>query len=77
MKAIKKPIPIEVLEFDPAQIPTGVLTVERDGEWKVFNRLHGSWIGVKSGDYLNVGSMADVYPIDRDTFLRTYDPVVE
>lgn len=78
MKAVKKAVVIEVVEFDPHDIvPVGaMLQVDPDdGSWRVFNELHTSWIGVKPGDYLNVTSLADVYPIDRAYFESHYDVV--
>lgn len=79
MKAIKKPIPIEIVEFDPNSLsPDGVSISGNDEEpsaFAVFNKLHSSWIGLKPGDYLNVTDLGDVYPIDRATFERTYDVV--
>lgn len=78
MKAVKKPIPIEVVEFDPDDIPNGVQISGNDDPpeaYGVFNQLHSSWIGIKRGDYLNVTDLTDVYPIDRATFERTYTVV--
>jgi hypothetical protein len=56
MKAIKKPVPIEVVVYDPAgtahpgvQIGAGAGT---GGQTAVWNELHKSWIGLSEGDYL-------------------------
>jgi hypothetical protein len=81
MKAIKKPIPIEVVVFDPAApLTLPIFVVWRRNDplgYSVFNALHGSWIDVQIGDYLNVSDQTgrDIHPIDRATFERTYDVV--
>lgn len=82
MKAVKRPILIEVWEFQPgSEAPLSVqirTTVNGVGpRYQVLNNLHGSWIDVKPGDYLNVTDTSgrDIYPIDRKTFEQTYDLV--
>lgn len=83
MKAVKKPIPIEVVEFQPdtrGVLPVSVMwRSNSDDTYAVFNSLHNSWIEVKPGDYLNVNDQTgrDIYPIDRETFERTYDIVID
>jgi hypothetical protein len=73
-QAVKKPIPITVFELtENATLPAGVNLQGEPGDLRVWNELHKSWIGVKTGDYLNVTDPKDVYPIDRDTFEKTYD----
>lgn len=78
MKAVKKPIPIEVVIFDPHTTDLPAYVQWRSNEqaftYAVFNALHSSWIEVKPGDYLNVNDRTghDIYPIDRATFERTY-----
>lgn len=79
MKAVKKPIAIDVTVFEASRVPEGV-KVKYDNSpeslgWHVFNELHGSWIGVKEGDFLNVTSLQDVYPIDASYFSMNYDVV--
>lgn len=85
MKAVKKPIPIEVEEFQPDKLPwpgkmcSGTYEIKSPYAgavfYRVFNELHNSWINVNPGDYLNVSDKTgrDIYPIDRATFERTYD----
>lgn len=82
MKAIKKPIPIDVEEFQPDRRPwpLGVVNnVTGDDlttpQYQVWNALHSSWITIQPGDYVNVVDGQDLYPIDRATFERTYDIV--
>lgn len=79
MKAVKKPIPIEVEEFQPEKLPwpPQVHAKPLKGCYEVFNDLHQSWITIQPGDYVNVTDKTgrDIYPIDRATFARTYDIV--
>lgn len=80
MKAVKKPIPITVEEFRPDRKPWPMNVQADDSglngrEYFVWNQLHGSRIGLKPGDYVNVSDPADTYPIDSETFNRTYDVV--
>ncbi len=79
MKAIKKPIPIEIEEFQPHRRPWPICVEEGETgstmRYCVVNKLHGSRIGIKPGDFINVSDKTgtDIYPIDRDTFMKTYD----
>lgn len=77
MKAIKKPIPIEVEEFQPNVQPWPKQVHSTPQGYEVFNALHESWIKIQPGDYVNVTDKSgqDIYPIDRATFERTYDIV--
>ena len=81
MKAIKKPIPIEVVVFDPlgpghpgVKIGAGAGTEYKPAVW---NALHQSWIGLSPGDYLNVTNPKDIYPIAKAVFETTYEVVEE
>lgn len=56
-KAVKKPIPVRCIEIDE---PFEVETME------------GVMKG-KKGDYLIVGINGEMYPIDREIFMKTYD----
>lgn len=81
MKAIKRPIPIDVVKFPPDAgdvIPVDVtLRSSEKGRWEVWNALHASWVGFSEGDYLNVTNEQDVYPIEAQVFAVTYDVVDE
>lgn len=81
MKAIKRPIPITVVVFDPtiaaANQWTGLLRPKVGRGWEIWNERHASWIGVQPGDYLNVSDPGDVYPIAKGVFDATYDIVDE
>ena len=59
IKAIKKPIPIDVVQIDE---PFTVETME------------GLMKG-KAGDYLVYGVNGEMYPIDLEIFYKTYDIV--
>lgn len=79
-KAIKKPIPIEVEEFQPDRAPWPLCVELKGGDmygYFVYNRLHDSFIKIQPGDYINVTDKTgcDIYPIDRITFEKTYDIV--
>ena len=47
----------------------------RTGEYYVWNELHRSEITLKVGDMVRVDDPNDTYPIDRQTFEATYEPV--
>ena len=78
MKAVKRPIPIEVVEFHPDTVlQLGVIFMGTPNGYRVFNNLHKSYIGVEIGDFLNITNLDDVYPINREVFFNTYDVVEE
>lgn len=56
-KAVKKPIPVNCVQIDE---PFEVETME------------GLMKG-KKGDWLMIGIHGEMYPIDQDIFLKTYD----
>lgn len=79
MKAIKKPVPIEVEEFIPSKQPwpqcVGKIDLtDHAVEYYVYNKLHDSRIKIQSGDYINVTDITgtDVYPIEAAVFRKTY-----
>jgi hypothetical protein len=88
VKAVKKPIAIDVMEWtEHSRPPATVLiakarivskcstmSVANDG-WKVYNGLHNCWICFNTGDFLNITLPGDVYPIARSVFQETYDVV--
>jgi len=76
MKAIKKPILVDVVRFDAeTDLPPAVRVRFTEKRWTVWNQLHDSWIGVTPGDYLNVTTPGDIYPIDAAYFAEHYDLV--
>lgn len=80
MKAIKKPIPITVEQFQPERTPWPP-NVHADlsglgaAEYFVWNALHGAKIPIERGDYINVTDANDTYPIKADVFRATYEIV--
>jgi hypothetical protein len=81
MRAIKRPIPIEVTVFEPSQKPWPIgvedvlLEGSPTGRYRVWNELHKSWISLDPGDYVNVTAPGDTYPIAKAVFDSTYDIV--
>lgn len=41
----------------------------------VYDVLHSSWVGVKTGDSVVRGTSGEFYPIDADVLAETYEPV--
>lgn len=41
---------------------------------EVFDRLHSTWIGVKTGDLVIQGVMGEFYPHDKEAMNRSYRP---
>ncbi len=73
----KRPVEIEAVEYGPDTLPPdGVEMRLRGNRMEVYNALHDSWIAFKHGDMLRIDAAPeDVYPIDRETFNATYEPV--
>ena len=46
-----------------------------DGTFAVFNELHKSEITLESGDYVNVTTEGDYYPIKAHIVAESYEPV--
>jgi hypothetical protein len=55
------------------QEPKGVEPVQ----YAVWNRLHGSWIAIKFGDWVRVDDDNDTYPIDSEYMRANYDLIEE
>jgi len=79
-KFVKKTIPIEAIEATGSDY---LHTTFPNLRWRktklsggqVYNELHKSWINFDFGDFLNITSDGDVYPIERKVFFATYDRV--
>jgi hypothetical protein len=41
---------------------------------EVYDRLHSTWIGVKTGQWVAKGTKGELWPIDDEVFRTTYDP---
>ncbi len=73
----KKATECELLQFkglgDP--IPAYVNLRMRDSRIEVWNELHTSWIALESGDYLNISTPGDVYPIKARIVDESYEEI--
>jgi hypothetical protein len=66
---------IEAVEFRPGdeEWPKGV-QYDPDGTgFVVWNDFDKSYIKIKAGDFIRMDKPQDRYPIDRETFSRTYE----
>lgn len=52
----------------PVQASGGLIT------GGVYDRLHETWIGVKTGQWVALGTKGELWPIDHEVFTETYDP---
>lgn len=43
--------------------------------YELWNKLHGSWVGLSVGHFIRIDKPGDVYPIDAKTFAETYEEV--
>jgi hypothetical protein len=43
----------------------------------VYDSLHDTWVGVKTGQHVVQGVKGETYPIDEDVLIETYEPVTE
>ena len=41
---------------------------------EVYDFIHGTWIGVRDGDWIAEGPKGENYPIDPEVFELTYEP---
>lgn len=44
---------------------------------EVYDELHDTWAGVKTGDWIMRGPDGEFYPCDGAMFAKTYEPVPE
>lgn len=75
MKFRKKAVDVDLVRFvgfgNP--LPDTVELRQRNGRTEVYNELHQSWIGLEPGDYLNVSTPGDIYPIKAAIVAETYE----
>jgi len=66
---------IEAVEFlsNEKEWPKGIDFDPDDGSYGVWNDLHQIRIKFKHGDFIRMDNPQDRYPIDRETFHRTYE----
>lgn len=64
--------------FDPEGGNPETLTLKRladpDITAEVLDRLHSTWVGVKTGQWVVRGVKGELYPLDDEVRLETYDP---
>ena len=82
MKYRRRPTEIEavqVLSIETMEryCRTGWNWLPAEKGFRVYNQLHDSWIKARVGDYLNITVASDVYPIDKDYFLKHYEAAPE
>jgi hypothetical protein len=41
----------------------------------VWDKLHSSWVGVKAGQWIMIGTKGESWPVDDEVFAETYEPV--
>lgn len=56
---------------DRYRVPDADITAE------VWDRLHSTWVGVKTGQHVVRGVKGELYPIDEDVLAETYELVEE
>ncbi len=82
MKYRSKPVVADLVVFSPAAVsvltatyPGLTLTLRHDGSATVFNALHGSQIKLREGDFINVTTPGDYYPIKAHVVAERYEPI--
>ncbi len=76
MPFFKRRVPetIEAVPFKGFPIKGGCIEF-RDETFYMYNLFYGSWVEVKIGDFIRIDNPNNHYPIDKETFQRTYDIV--
>ena len=88
LRATKRPVTVEVVRFDGSNFDavavfTGrgsfglVYPEDREDDpsivAEVWDRLHGTWVGVHAGDWIIKGVQGEFYPCVHDVFEATYE----
>ena len=80
MKYRSKPVVADLVVFSreatphlTASYPGLVLTIHEDGPASVLNELHGSAIRLEEGDFINVTTPGDYYPIKAEVVATRYE----
>ncbi|WP_199546577.1 hypothetical protein [Streptomyces sp. N35] len=79
----KKPVEVDAVQWTEAA-PMRTLTdfagglvilndVDRD--FRVYDRLHDTWVAFEYGDWIIRGIRGEFYPCKADVFAATYEPV--
>lgn len=88
MKVRKRPIVIDAVQFvDNNYNEVRELTGEKyfrpvfDGEFEqeaeivaaVWDKLHSTWVGVKTGQWIMKGTEGEHWPVDNTVFVKSYE----
>lgn len=87
----KKPVEVDTIQWTGSNVDdliafTGgdfLLVAPIEGTFapdvtaKVFDELHDTWVGVKTGQHIVRGIQGEFYPIDETVLAETYEPVEE
>lgn len=79
MRFRKKASEADLVRYQPGgdPLPSDVRTrlTPDSSDIEVWNALHGSWIRLSPGDFINVTAPNDHYPIKRSVVETSYEPV--
>lgn len=82
----KKPVTIEAVQWtgdNEAELAAfagaNFETVTDSPEWtgRVYDALHDSWIGARTGDWIVRSVRGENYPVHQDVLDELYDPVTD
>lgn len=73
MKFQKKAVQVELVQFTRTGPENGYVRARSDGTFFVWNDLHKSEIGIEYGDFINISTPGDYYPIKQHIVESTYD----
>jgi len=87
----KRPVEVDTIEWTGSNINELIdftggdfrLVNPDDGDFapdvtaKVYDRLHDTWVGVKTGQHVIHGVKGEFYPIDPEVLATTYEPASE
>ncbi len=52
-----------------------MIRIASDSRPELWNALHRSWIALETGDYINITTPGDYYPINAHIVAAKYEPV--
>lgn len=86
----KKPVEVDTIQWtgnnldDLVDFTNGRFFPDVNGDFltpgvtaRVYDRLHSTWVGVKTGQHIVRGVAGEFYPIAEDVLADTYEPVEE
>lgn len=91
MKYRKQPIEVDAVQWTGANLPELAAFTARqfqaveppkdsDGSEmtaRVFDRLHDTWVLLRTGDWVVRGIRGEFYPVESEVFRSTYEPVAD